>query len=1013
MVNGFRALFIAALTLVISLVSAVAMADTNIPRLSASAILDRNISDEMAYFALPSVELPNDPQQLDRLLGQLSPLGKPNTFGDRFIAVVDVTNDTDNQKFILHPYGSVVDHIEIHWFDQNQHLGQVSSGHNQPSLPAYHYGGEFSVPKGSSVRLVMLYESDYFFAPIRTLILPTDVAENRFRLENTILVLALGVCLALGIYNLLIYQGSREKQYLYYALSTLVYMWGWGNVFGVTQEFFGNFSSRWLMPPYVIGSFISCFFIIEFLQLRRRSPKTAKSLRISATIIAVCLPLSLLSQGLGLYLASLSSSLVLAIGLYAGARAWYEGFTPARYFVMAFLAVLLPNMVGNLMNLGILPGLNINIYLLGLLGNCADSLLLAFALADKVQMLNRQNIELTTQLESKVAQRTKELSLANGKLEGLIDELTEANKSKSRFLANMSHEIRTPLTSIIGYADGILHGDVSQYEQSRVIKIISDNGNHLLNVINDILDISKIEANRLDFEFLPTPLFSILAQIESLVGKRARDKGLAFHLDYQYPLPAMIVTDPTRLKQILFNLTNNAIKFTEQGYVGLTVCTQQDRLIVRVKDSGMGISAEQQAMLFNPFTQADSSINRRFGGTGLGLSISQKLADGLDGEIRVSSEQGKGSTFTLDVKLNVATGSEWIASISEIWKATPSSSLKETKLPDFNGSQVLLADDHPTNRELIALLLKRMNIRVVEVSNGLEAVEKASQQRFDLILMDIHMPEMDGLHALKRIRASGNYTPVIALTANNMKHEVESYLQAGFADHLAKPLARHHFIEKLRTYLSSSSNNSNPLTQNDMLKLVADYVQDLIRQLDSVEDAWNQRDYLELAEMAHRIKGTAGSFGFAKLGLLFSKQEQYAKEEDELAIHSSLPDVLSYGRLCTQLPCIDIASAILNFNINADTLLQQLPALVQRVNLEVQQTQAAIQDKQWNAALLHINNALPDLKRAAIDKAEAFEALEMQIKQGALDNLPDTHWFSQLQSYFEQLQDWLNAAPAV
>jgi CheY-like chemotaxis protein/anti-sigma regulatory factor (Ser/Thr protein kinase) len=547
----------------------------------------------------------------------------------------------------------------------------------------------------------------------------------------------------------------------------------------------------------------------------------------------------------------------------------------------------------------------------------------------------------------------------------------------------MSHEIRTPLTSIIGYANGILLGDIDKAEQERVTKIIAENGNHLLNVINDILDISKIDANKLDFESIPTPLFSVLAQIESVVGKRARDKGLAFHLEYKYPLPAQILTDPTRLKQILFNLTNNAIKFTEQGYVGLSVSLVDKRLLIKIKDSGEGISAQHQEKLFQPFSQADSSINRRFGGTGLGLSISRRLANGLGGDITVDSSPRKGSTFTVNINLSIVQDSPWINNVEQIWQSTPTKSIKSTALPNFAGHRVLLADDHPNNRELIAILLKRMNIIVTEVENGKQALETIYYQKFDLILLDIHMPQMDGTEALKQIRAAGNFTPVIALTANNMKHEIEYYIRLGFSDHLAKPISRHHFISKLSIYLNKQGDIDNPFYQGDMLKLIKDYQLDLHDQVVTLQLALEQRDLTIISEVAHRIRGSAGSFGFDIIGHKFSDIERLALQDDEIALTHELPKVLALTKKCIGLPGVDNAQGISKHHNSAEKFLKAIIELIEHSQQTLKDLTAALDNNEVNSALVHLYKFFPAIYDCALVQSEsAFKALEHIIKQG-------------------------------
>jgi signal transduction histidine kinase/CheY-like chemotaxis protein len=959
--------------------------EKNITSFNLGSINNRNISDDVSYFSLKDVATtpPNRLNQLDTWLSTLTLHQSTSALGDKYVVAFEIYNDTQLTEWFIYSYGSVVQSIEILDFSIDKPVSSFKTGQGLKNQQDFHYGSKIEISPGQHKTILMVFSSEFFFSPIKILVKPQDQAEQLFQLENVILLLSIGICFALGLYNFFIFFSTRNKQYLNYALATLAYTLGWACVFGVPEYVSLGSSDYWLMPAFLVGTFFSCYFNVQFLRLEDSAPKTAKTLKVIAWVTLAAIPFAFYSQGIGLYLASVLNSLVLLTGIYSGIRCWINGYSPAKYFVFGLLSVVVPNMVSNLMNLGILPGFNINIYLLGLIGNSLDSLLLAFALAAQVRLLSLNNIELTTTLEKTVEKRTTELRLANAQLKQTNSDLIEASHAKGRFLATMSHEIRTPLTSIIGYAEGILLGDIDKSEQERVTKIISENGNHLLSVINDILDISKIEANKLDFESIPTPLFLILTQIESTVAKRAKDKGLAFHLEYEYPLPAQINTDPTRLKQILFNLTNNAIKFTEQGYVNLSVSLVDDSLQIKVKDSGEGISAQQQKQLFQPFTQADSSINRRFGGTGLGLSISRRLAIGLGGDISVLSSPRKGSTFILNINLSVVQNSAWINNVEEIWLSTPIKSVTPAALPNFGGNKVLLADDHPDNRELIAILLKRMNITVTEVENGKQVLETIFYQKFDLILLDIHMPQMDGTEALRQIRAAGNLTPVIALTANNMKHEIEHYMRIGFSDHLAKPISRHHFISKLSLYLNKQGDIDSPPQHGDMLRLINDYQQDLLEQVVNLQQALEQRDLTIISEIAHRIKGSAGSFGFDIVGQKFADIEHCALQDDEIAVTYELPKLLALTKQCIDLPGVDIAQGIIKHNNSAEQFLKAIYALVEHSQKTLKDLTAALDNNEISSALVHLYKFFPSSNDCALFRSEpAFKTLEDIIKQG-------------------------------
>ncbi|OYY95588.1 MAG: hypothetical protein B7Y41_03560 [Hydrogenophilales bacterium 28-61-23] len=377
----------------------------------------------------------------------------------------------------------------------------------------------------------------------------------------------------------------------------------------------------------------------------------------------------------------------------------------------------------------------------------------------------------------------------------------EASQAKSLFLANMSHEIRTPLTAIIGFSEALLDVKQSMPERIEGIRTINRAGKHLLTIINDILDLSKIEAGRLEVERLPVPLFDLLDEVASLARLQAESKGIYFHVEPVFPLPETPHIDPVRVKQILFNLIGNAIKFTDQG--GVTLRVRHDaanKLVLEVSDTGIGITREQLARLFQPFTQADASTTRRFGGTGLGLALSRQLAEMLGGGIGVESSPGQGSRFTLS--LDSGPAGPFIDNAEQATRLQQSAQVPKD-LPALSGS-ILLAEDNPDNQRLIGLNTRRLGAEITLVENGELAVAAALARPYDLILMDMQMPVMDGIAATRALRAHGYRGPIVALTANATQQDMQNCLEAGCDGFLSKPIERNRFNETLRGYLHSS-----------------------------------------------------------------------------------------------------------------------------------------------------------------------------------------------------------------
>jgi len=392
-----------------------------------------------------------------------------------------------------------------------------------------------------------------------------------------------------------------------------------------------------------------------------------------------------------------------------------------------------------------------------------------------------------------LAEQTAELEVTRRRAE-------QASQSKSEFLANMSHEIRTPITAILGFADLLLMDEGNEPappERASALETIKRNGEHLLELLNDILDLSKVEASALRIEQLRFSPTKIVADVIALMKIRADAKRLELTSSALGPLPETIESDPTRLRQILINLVGNAIKFTESGGVAIAVQFLPDpqtggRLEFAVRDTGIGMSADELGRLFRPFTQADASTTRKFGGTGLGLTISKRFADLLGGALVVESEVGKGSTFTVSVRTGSVEGVRMCQPASGTAAPASTRSLARGTLPRLS-CRVLVAEDGIDNQRLLSFLLRKAGAEVEVADNGLAAMDKAlaakrDDKEFAVILMDMQMPVMDGYTSTANLRAAGYRGVIIALTAHTMTGDSERCLAAGCDDYATKPI---------------------------------------------------------------------------------------------------------------------------------------------------------------------------------------------------------------------------------
>jgi len=461
---------------------------------------------------------------------------------------------------------------------------------------------------------------------------------------------------------------------------------------------------------------------------------------------------------------------------------------------------------------------------------------LAVSLTEKWH-LSRQARLKYKELEQIVEQRTRELEEANRRLTTALAKAEEADRAKSRFLANMSHEIRTPMNAIVGFSSLLSEEDLTDAQQEDVT-IVRESAKNLLNLINDILDFSKIEAGQLTVEMMDCSLGQLLSSLESMMKPQAIEKSIDFRTVQAPNLPGYIKTDPHRLKQCLVNLVNNALKFTEQGHVHVKVSLHEDngKHLIRfdVADTGIGIPKHRQAAIFESFTQADGSTTRKYGGTGLGLTVTKQLIELLRGELALTSDPGKGSVFSIVIPAGVdVTGQAPLDQDSTLYQRAEESGA--TELVTFSG-KVLLAEDVKTNQILMKSMLTKMGLEVAIAEDGNQALQAALSQSFDLIFMDMQMPNMNGYEAARQIRKAESAdlgfeiadfglteqeseinnekgklsrVPIVALTADAMKGDDQKCIAAGCDDYLAKPIDCRELSRTIGKHLLSKQDASS------------------------------------------------------------------------------------------------------------------------------------------------------------------------------------------------------------
>ena len=481
-----------------------------------------------------------------------------------------------------------------------------------------------------------------------------------------------------------------------------------------------------------------------------------------------------------------------------------------------------------------------------------------------------------------------------------------ANRSKSVFLANMSHEIRTPMNSILGFSELALNDSIPRQTREYLVNIY-DSAEWLLKIINDILDISKIESGKIELESIPFDLPEIFDYCQAAIKARAVEKGVTLYCYAEPSAGKKLVGDPVRLRQIIVNLLSNAVKFTDSGTIKLlasVVDSDENSAVINfeVKDSGIGMNPEQIERIFMPFAQAEDSITRRYGGTGLGLTITKNIIELMGGKLEVYSESGLGTRFSFEIKFDLISDSEIPHDEIEI---------NEFKRPVFNG-EVLVCEDNSLNRQMIRDNLERIGLKVVMAHDGKDGVEiieerlEKNEKPFDLIFMDIHMPVMDGLDAAAKISEMGVKTPIIALTANVMSNDLKLYKAGGMKDTIGKPftskdlwrcMAKYLPVERYTTIDAKVLAAEESRLKN---KVKVDFAKNNNKTYENIVSAVSERNFALAYRLVHTLKSNAGQIGYTKLQAVAAKVEN-ALKSGEIKLNTSCVDDIRMQELEIEL----------------------------------------------------------------------------------------------------------------
>lgn len=953
-------------------------------------------------------------QKLDEFVWQSS--NNPNYgFSNKGVWLhTTISNVTENKKWVINVAFSQLEKVDIYVLLGNEVLSEANQG-NTRSSPQYRFPTlKIDLPYAQKIDLYVRIESQKsaLVAPVD---IQTDAHHDRINFyDNLIWGLFYGGLLMLGFYNLILSFGLKENSllaYVAYIFSVLIWQFVWGGHFHLLMP---GYITIWVSAHtdliFVILGIFSGLFTISFLEMTRTASISLIYVKICIYVLATLglfSVLNILPNNWQNGLVYLVSFIAIVSYTYAGFESYNNHFYSARYFICAWGILAVFALISMLSLTTILPSNFVTIYWFQA-GVFIETGLFSLALMDKSRHRLQREVEQTTEDLRNNIELVEE---QNVRLDIARKDAIMASNVKSQFLANMSHEIRTPLNAILGFSKE-LHSDLLSPEKKEQVNIINAAADNLLSIVNDVLDFSKIEASKLKINNHPFSPNEMLEDMVSVMAKSAHLKNLEFVYNLE-PLPEKLIGDSYRIKQVLNNLLGNALKFTDHGFISLSASGKKRdhgiyELVLKIEDSGIGISREDQRKLFTAFSQVDDALSRSYQGTGLGLVICQELVKLMRGELTLHSTPNFGSIFTVTIRSNLlntnlslspdrewlykkiiyfdpfpqsrhcgvkiltylganVTGVESLAYLREldqhydlVFICVPNN--KENILPSileatrhlntddsvllYSGieslsnrsdlsqyfsnkmrlpltlgklnslvhaaevsptdklqqrldalpvAKVLAVDDMEINLRLLTTWLKNTNLQLTLAFSGADAVAQCEENEFDLILMDVQMPNMDGLEATKQIRQTDLNlgTPIIAVTAHAFKEEQEKLLASGMDDYLPKPINLSDLIDLIKRWchignsiqkeqlsfdwtLALKNAHQNENTAKDILQ---QFVQQLPGLIVSIEEANHVENYTDMQAKVHQLHGACCYTGVPAMLTLCSEMESALKRQ--------------------------------------------------------------------------------------------------------------------------------------
>ena len=715
-------------------------------------------------------EPPSNPQQFVQELKRVDTVDR--VAGGAYWLYTKLYNSTETEQWVFDINNAVIDNIRVVFYDRSS-LRLVDTGYLKPHQYSLHYGVDFDLPKGQEIEVLVYLDSRYFSGPPGFEVLSRDQYRSKLVFENGIIISCLGAVLVLALYNLFIGCWIKDPSYLYYSAYLFFSVIAWAAAFNALAEWFGIYTHYALLPPFYLTIAFNVLYYLHFLDLPKSNPKLAYlSYGLMGGAFLLSLSMWLFTPGQYMLIYGVITFLWILLGLVSGIVRLASGYKPARFFVAAFSVVFIGSIVSMLPVFGSTIWVKNN-YIVTLVAQTIDILLLALALADRINILRDQK-ELALQQSYEVEQRAaKKEHEANETLRQALSISEEENQRKSDFLRMVSHELRTPLYSIISSVE---QWDDVKDEQGKkdLLEFMSYGAARLRMQVDNLVllaetDNDDLEVTNTQFEIRPL-LDSLFENTRGLLNP-----GVDFEYKCAESVPVSFVGDAYLFEHMLRTVLENACKYTEHGKIGFYTQWDNDGgfLIIEIADSGCGMSRDQQRTMFNDFVQVSRGLERSSEGLGIGLTVCYRLSELLGVDLDIKSELGKGTRVIFNVSFEVAGH-----------KVVPVDADK------IKSSEILIVEDNVVNAQILQSLVNLMGANSTIVESGQDALKVVDEQGFDMVLMDIQMPIMDGITATRWMRRRNHYMPIVAVTANSDADVRKRCVEVGMNDFLVKPIRR-------------------------------------------------------------------------------------------------------------------------------------------------------------------------------------------------------------------------------